>query len=144
MKLPHQPNCVTRSRLIAFTLLEVMIAVAIFFMAAFAVLQLVSQNLRMARSLQTSTATASQLAAELSLTNALVEGVETGDFGELYPGLTWSREINLFSSNGLYQVDFLVARNGREDSRMSVLLFRPNSVSGAATGLRTRSGVGSR
>jgi hypothetical protein len=112
----------------AFTLLEVMIAVALFFMAAFSILALVSQNLRAARSLQTSHVTAAMLAADLSLTNRLEEGVESGEFGELYPGYSWVRAITEASSNGLFNVDFVVIKDGREDSKMSILLFRPNSI----------------
>lgn len=112
----------------AFTLLEVMIAVALFFMAAFSILALVSQNLRAARSLQTSHVTAAMLAADLSLTNRLEEGLESGEFGELFPGCTWERAITEANSNGLFSVDFAVIKDGRIDSTMSILLFRPNSV----------------
>lgn len=113
---------------IAFTLLEVMIAVALFFMAAFSVLALVSQNLRAARSLQTSHVTAAMLAADLSLTNRLEEGLDSGEFGELYPGYSWERAITEAHSNGLFSVDFAVIKDGRIDSTMTILLFRPNSV----------------
>ena len=64
-----------------FTLLEVVIAIAIFFIAIFAILDLTSRCLRSARSLQHSTVTASSLAAELSLTNKLTEGFESGRAG---------------------------------------------------------------
>ena len=115
----------------AFTLLEVMIAVAIFFMAAFAVLTLVSQNLRAARSLQSAHVTAARLAAELSQTNRLEEGADSGDFGELYPGLTWTRDIRKWrETNFLFQVDYVVMRNGNPDSQMSVLLYRPEGAVG--------------
>src|SRR5258708_3819044 len=92
----------------AFTLLEVMIAMGIFFMAIFAILALVSTNLRNARLLQKPSVDASMLIAELSQTNKLVEGIETGDFGDVYPGYRWTREINQVKTNGLFQVDFVV------------------------------------
>lgn len=120
----------------AFTLLEVMIAVALFFMASFAVLTLVSQNLRAARMLQSSHVTAARLAAELSVTNRLEEGTDSGDFGELYPGLTWTRDIRKWrETNFLFQVDYIVLRNGQPDSQMSVLLYRPDGTAGSP-GLR--------
>lgn len=126
----HSQN--TSRRLTAFTLLEVMIAVAIFFMASFAVLTLVSQNLRAARMLQTSRVTAARLAAELSLTNRLEDGVESGDFGELYPGLTWTRDIRRWrETNDLFQVDWVVMRNGSPDSQMSALFYRPDGKAGS-------------
>jgi Tfp pilus assembly protein PilV len=123
-----------RWRIEAFSLLEVMIAVFIFFMAVFSILELVSQNLRAARLLQSDSPNAGVLAAELSLTNKLEEGTDSGDFGDLYPAYSWSRDIFETSSNGLFQVDFVVFRQSQVDSTMSVLLFKPES--GAKTGPR--------
>ena len=116
----------------AFSLLEVMIAVFIFFMAVFSILELVSQNLRAARLLQSDGPNAGILAAELSMTNKLEEGTENGDFGDLYPKYSWSRDIFEASSNGLFQVDFVVFKQSEIDSTMSIILFRPES--GARTG----------
>jgi hypothetical protein len=126
-------------RIAAFTLLEVMIAMGIFFMCIFAILGLVSANLRNARLLQRPVVDASMLIAELSQTNKLVEGVETGDFGDLYPGYRWTREINQVKTNGLFQVDFVVtppAHDTRIDTHMSVLLWRPDSAAGKAFGTK--------
>jgi Tfp pilus assembly protein PilV len=121
-------------RQVAFTLLEVVIALAIFFIAVFAILDLTSQCLRSARSLRNTTVNATSLAAELCMTNRLEEGFESGDFGELYPGYTWAREIYLAPlspTNGLFQVDFVVFNNsGRKsqvESKLSILLYRPES-----------------
>ena len=50
----------------AFTLLEVIIAMAIFFVAMFSVMQLMSQGLGMARSLQQDMPSPGMVAAELS------------------------------------------------------------------------------
>ena len=69
----------------AFTLLEVMIASGILFMCLFVILQLLSTSLKNARILQRSTVDAGMLAAQLSLTNKLSEGTESGDFGKLNP-----------------------------------------------------------
>jgi Tfp pilus assembly protein PilV len=118
----------------AFTLMEVMIAIFIFFVALFAILELVSQNLRIARGLYKNVPHAGMLAAELSLTNKLEESAGTsGDFGELYPGWSWDQQIALVSSNGLFQVDFKVYRPGGREaySELSLLLYRPESVQGA-------------
>lgn len=113
----------------AFTLLEVLIAMGIFFMAIFAVLNLLSQNLRAARMLRPDHVDASSLLAELMLTNRLEEGSLSGDFGDLYPGFVWNQDITMVSTNGLFQVDFTISRgDGAGDSRMSVLLYRPDSM----------------
>ena len=118
----------------AFTLLEVMIAVFIFFTSIFAILELVSRNVTAARSLTQNVPTVGMLAAELTLTNKLEEGVAHGDFGSMYPGYSWSREIILAGTNGLFQVDFVVMRPagyGKEqDSTMSIFLYRPESAMG--------------
>jgi hypothetical protein len=120
---------------LAFTLLEVMIAVAIFFSATFAILALVSQTLKSARMLSRNVPTPGMALAQISLTNKLEEGSDNGDFGDSYPGYDWSSETTLYASNGLYEVDVFVFNNGNLDSSASALLFRPDSV----TGLGTRS-----
>jgi len=133
----RNPESEIRSPQIAFTLLEVMVATAIFFMAVFAILGLVAGALRNARALQQIDADAGMLAAELNLTNRLKEGVESGDFGNLYPGYTWTRDTYLWPvmpTNGLFQVDFTVSRQvGKQpvETHMSILCFAPDSqVSG--------------
>ena len=114
----------------AFTLLEVMIAVAIFFTATFAILGLMSTLLRNARVLQLNEPNAGMLAGELSLTNTLGEEMESGNFGDAYPGYRWTRDVYCVSSNGLFEADFTISKRvGRQnvESHMSVLLFRPAS-----------------
>lgn len=114
----------------AFTLMEVMIAMAIFFVAVFAILALVSQNLRYIQNLQKPQIDIGALAAELTLTNSLEIGVESGDFGDLYPNATWTREIYEAGSNGLFGVDFTVIEGERRqvvETKLSILLHRPLS-----------------
>ena len=88
----------------AFTLLEVMIALAIFFLAIFAILGSVSRSLGAARSLQQKFPDISALVADLTLTNKLEEGTGGGDFGELYPGYSWTGYTNQIATNGLFQI----------------------------------------
>lgn len=122
----------TRSRT-AFTLVEVMIALGIFFMAMFAILGLVATSLRSARALQRQPVDAGMVAAEISLTNKLTEGLETGDFGDVHRGYEWSRDIYEVGTNGLFQVDMIVQRrsDGAVESKLSILLFRPESPQGS-------------
>jgi hypothetical protein len=117
----------------AFTLVEVMIALGIFFMAMFAILGLVANALRNARALQRPTVDCGVVAAQLSLTNKLTEGLETGDFGDLYPDYEWTRDIYEVETNGLFQADMIVQRRagGTVESKMSILLFRPDSPPGS-------------
>ncbi len=114
---------------------------AILFSVTFVLLQITSTNLRVARALQRTTIDASSLAAELTLTNRLEEGTESGDFGDLYPGHDWRREILLVGTNGLFECRFEVF-NGRDpdpESQLVVLLFRPDSMRGGGA---TRTGPG--
>jgi hypothetical protein len=123
----------------AFSLLEVMIAIGIFFSAVFVILALVSNTLANARRLQRPMVDASMIASELSLTNQLVEGNYSGDFGELYPGYTWNSVITEERTNKLFRVDYVVqnADNKAVVSQMTLLLFRPQSAAGSMDGATT-------
>jgi hypothetical protein len=132
-----------KSRLIkgttAFTLIEVMIASGILFVCLFAILGLLANTLRNARGLQRSPVDAGMLAAELSLTNKLSEGSDSGDFGDAYRDYHWKREIFEAETNGLFVVDFVVYRRGHErtpESHMAILFFRPESTLKAGGGAR--------
>jgi prepilin-type N-terminal cleavage/methylation domain-containing protein len=114
----------------AFTLIEVMIASAILAIGLMGVLLITSSGIRGARTLGRIHVDASELAAELTLTNRLEEGVDTGDFGDFHPGYQWRREIVQVETNGLFQVDFFVwstSDPSATESKMTVLLFKPDS-----------------
>ena len=119
-----------RALVSAFTLLEVMVALAIFFMAIFAILGTVSRSLGAARGLQQKFPDIDALAADLMLTNKLEEGTIDGDFGDAYPGYTWRRDTYLIRTNGFFQVNFIIqSLKGRQsvESTNSILLWRPDS-----------------
>ncbi len=113
----------------AFTLIEVMVATAVLVIALGGILLIVSNGIRTARILDRVHVDASSLAAELSLTNRLEEGTETGDFGNVHPGYSWRREITEAGTNGMFRVELFVSGGGEADSRLTLLLFRPQSVS---------------
>jgi type II secretory pathway pseudopilin PulG len=118
----------------AFTLLEVMIATAIFFAAVFSILALVGQCLRSARGLHKNAPTAGMVAAEqISMTNKVEEGIQSGDFGDLYPDWEWETSTVFFASNGMYQVDIAVLHKGNLDSSISILAYKPDSTTGLST-----------
>jgi len=125
----------------AFTLLEVMFAMVAFCTATFVILALVSNSLANARRLQRPMVDAGVLAAELSQTNQLIEGVKSGDLGDslgnAYQGYTWTRDVEEVQTNKLFQVDFIVQSDSVDKpvvSKMSILLFRPNSPAGSLDG----------
>lgn len=121
-----------RSRRGAFTLIEVTIASVILTMALFAILQICTVCLKGTRILSRVHVDATSLAAELSMTNRIEEGFDSGTFGNEYPGYSWSRRISEYTTNGLYQVEFEVigrTKAGVEDlSQMTILLYRPDAV----------------
>ncbi|MGD0814487.1 MAG: prepilin-type N-terminal cleavage/methylation domain-containing protein [Verrucomicrobiota bacterium] len=119
----------------AFTLMEVMIAVTIFFMAMFTILGVLSSSLHAASILRNGGPTAGMVAGQISLaslTNNMEEGSDAGDFGDIpiYEGYRWVSETTEAATNGLWRVDIEVINpNGRPDSVLSILLYRPNSQS---------------
>jgi Tfp pilus assembly protein PilV len=112
---------------LAFTLLEVLIAAAIFFMGMFALLGVLSSGLHAASLLQKNAPTAGMAVAKLTLTNKLEEIPQSGDFGELYPNYRWELYPHEILTNGLFQVDVTVYHDNDIYSRMNILLFRPDS-----------------
>ena len=117
----------------AFTIVEVMIAMFIFFMATFTILGLLANALRNARLLQRKTVDAGMVAAQISLTNKLTEQLETGDFEDMYPDFEWTRDVYEVATNSLFQVDILVQKrtaNAPIESKMAILLYRPGSPPG--------------
>jgi Tfp pilus assembly protein PilV len=123
------------SRPQAFSLMEVMIAMGLFFMSVFVILTLVSSSLQNARRLQRPMVDAAMIASELSLTNQLVEIKQSGDFGKAYPGYTWTADINEVMTNKLFQVDYQVFNDQKASvQKMSVLFFRPKSPAGSLDG----------
>jgi Tfp pilus assembly protein PilV len=123
---------ISRSARAAFSLLEVMIAAGIFFVCMFAILAMMSGVLRNARILRRAELDAGMVAAQISNTNKLYEGSESGDFGKLYQDYSWDSDRYEVGTNGLWQVDIIVRRRGMQKpvDVMSIWLFRPDSQSG--------------
>ena len=135
------PAAKTRTARGGFTLLEVMFAVVAFCTATFAILALVSQSLETARRLQRPMVDAGLVASQLSLTNKLVEGVSSGDLGELlgdaYKGYTWDYAVDEAQTNKLFQAVIVIQRNDGNRpvvSKMTVLFYRPDSPAGSLDG----------
>jgi type II secretory pathway pseudopilin PulG len=122
----------------AFTLLEVMIAMAVFFIVVFAILNVVVQSLGAARALQKRHADCSIVASVLTLTNCLAETSASGTFADIFPDLdnvypdqSWEYVVTPYGTNeNLWIVDFSVyekMRNGKPSvETMQILLARPS------------------
>lgn len=129
----HKHQTVSRrgTDAVAFTLVEVMIAVAIFFMAMFSILGVLSTELHAASILRSSSPTAGMVASELSidtLSNNFDAMSGSGDFGEIasYEGYRYQWVRSDAATNGLLQFDIVVYDpSGKPGSVMSVLFYRP-------------------
>ncbi|WCJ58032.1 prepilin-type N-terminal cleavage/methylation domain-containing protein [Fontisphaera persica] len=128
---PRFPLTGVRRARCAFTLVEVMIAVGIFFIALLSILGVMTRGLAAARGLQISAPDTGMLAAERYVTNMLDEATSRGDFGDAYPGFTWERDEYPVASNGLWRVDFFVFKQSQRGPQLydtlSIWLYKPDS-----------------
>jgi hypothetical protein len=136
-----------RSRSRAFSLIEVMIAVAIFFMCTFAILGLTAQLLQNARVFQTKNVPNIGLvhAWYTSMTNRVTEGLTTVEFGDISTDLgdlyrDYYAELDVYPSeimtNGLFEVTYrLYNRRTRQmEAEVLTLYFDPNSMNRPGVG----------
>lgn len=137
-----RPN-LSHSARSAFTLLEVMVAIAIFFVAAFAILGLVSTSLDSVRRIERPSVDASPVLARYAATNSLVEGVYQGSLGDPellgkdYRDYNYVVGIEEIRSNHLYSVECKItsALGTRQViSDMTTILYRPHSPPGSLDG----------
>ena len=136
-----RPPTGASARSVAFSLLEVMIACGIFFMATFAILALVASTLRNARSLRHGDIDAGMAAAQvyqLLRTNRQTEVSGNGDFGEAYRDYSYDFTTSEYQSNGLLQVEITVNRRGnrRPVDSMTIYVYSPDARSGLGPGFR--------
>jgi type II secretory pathway pseudopilin PulG len=133
MKIRNRSRHYPSRELAAFTLLEVMIAITIFFMAMFAILGVLTSGVRAATLLRNNGPTAGMVIAQLAATNILTEGSDVGTFRDIpiYDGYKWVTQCRQVASNGLFQVDAVVVdQGGVQVSTVSALLYRPDSNKG--------------
>jgi hypothetical protein len=135
----------TETKIIArrygFSLLEVMIAIGVFFMCVFSILALVSSSLENARRLQRPLVDAGAMASWLSVTNRLVEGTYTVNLGDLlgdaYNGYDCTYDVEEVETNRLFQVGYTVqSKTGNHEviSSMTNLFYSPQSQAGSLDG----------
>ncbi|HWF19190.1 MAG TPA: hypothetical protein VG754_07980 [Verrucomicrobiae bacterium] len=120
----------------AFTLVEVVVAVAVFFMAMFAILGVMSQCIRAVSSLQKDSPTAGMVAAMAMANDKWEEGTDSGDFGDFYPDYTWETQTNRYegitpgkdgNQPPFFELDITVKHKRDIVSALSVLHYSPNS-----------------
>jgi prepilin-type N-terminal cleavage/methylation domain-containing protein len=132
----------SRSGRSAFTLMEVMIAIGVFCIGVFAILDVVASVLHGARLLDKPMVDVGCVAGEVALTNSLVEiGDQEGDLGDIlgdqYKGYIYNYSITEVQSNKLFQVDLVLQSDAPSKpvvSKMTILLYRPASPAGTLDG----------
>jgi hypothetical protein len=130
LQWPDSPGC--RSRVLAFTLIEVMVAILIFFLCIFGILELVSQNLRAARQLQKVRPSIGILPAKFGLTNSFQEGSFEIPLGE-FPKAVGTAHVTEVATNGLFKVEFTLSDasvNPPVEEKLVTLFYRPASQTG--------------
>ncbi len=132
-----------KNRRLAFTLLEVMIAVMILFMCLFAVLALLSNSLRSARKLQQHRSldmgsVAGQAYAQLVNTQQVNAGPFELDLKDTFPDFKCENgDVEPAGSNGLCTVDYDIMHNGRLEQHSQFLIYLPNMKQGMSQSLRS-------
>jgi hypothetical protein len=120
----------------AFTLLEVMVACAIFFMVAFALLELVTRGLVGVRALQEREPDPGIILAMYSTNKAWEPMQISGNYEDIapdmYPGYTWElfATPHMETNEHLYVVEVMSygsKKSGRGPSTASTMFFSPNS-----------------
>ena len=129
-----------------FTLAEVLIAVGIFVMAIFAILNMVKQSMELVRSMQVQRPDLGTLAGKTMMELPMPDGfLESGlttpddeDFGgnnggslALYPNARWERYLEpIDETNGLYRATITVFEENKDgmesEFTLNFLLFRPD------------------
>ena len=133
----------------AFTLLEVMVATAIFFMVAFAILEMVTRGLVAVRAIQKREPDPGIILAMLSTNKAWEEMTISGNYEDIapgmYPGYRWELYARPYMETNvnLYVVEVMSygeGKSGRGPSTASTMFFSPHSKPlsglGAAGGLK--------
>jgi len=138
-----RPQSKASGPVFGFTLLEVMIAIAIFFVGSFAILGLISSSLDNARRLQRPSVDATPVLARFAATNRLVEAVYSGNLGDpemlgkQYRDYNWTADVTEVASNHLFRVICVVRSTfGKHEvvSQMTTLLYKPQSPPGSLDG----------
>ncbi|MBI5685144.1 MAG: prepilin-type N-terminal cleavage/methylation domain-containing protein [Verrucomicrobia bacterium] len=136
-----------------FTLLEVMLAVAIVGTALFTIAMAIGRCTDAAKN--ASNYTVAHDLAELKLLECanptnFTEGITTGDFGENFPAYQWQREIVMDASQleSLFKQTLTIKwkeRNREYDVTLNTFLYNPSATSnsmGNALGSSSRGGAG--
>ena len=125
----------------AFTILEVLVACTIFFMVAFAILELVTRSLVAAKAIQRREPDPGIILAMYSTNRAWEETSISGNYEDIapgmYPGYRWELFAKPVGTNDLLYEVKVMSYNERKAALgpmvVSGLFFSPNSKPGSAS-----------
>lgn len=128
-----------------FTLLELIVAIAILSFGLVGVLQAISAALaasRLAEDYSTAAILAEQKMAELSVSvEDLEAGEDSGDFGELFPRFAWSCRVEDSGVEGLLQATVVVSwRSGQRERSFTAETCLAPGLKGSETVLEGERG----
>lgn len=129
-----------------FTLVEMLVAIAIFVIAVLAILQLVNQNMQLILVMQKQRPDLGALAGNTMMEPVQPDGTltlgpvtpEDEDFGyngggrdTLYPNALWERDLEAIdATNGLYRATITVTEQDNDGEELKItlsfLMFRPD------------------
>lgn len=127
----------------AFTLLEVMVATAIFFMVAFAILELVTRGLVGVRAIQQREPDPGIILAMFSTNKAWEEMTISGNYEDIapgmYPGYRWELYATRYmeTNDHLFIVEVMSygqGKSGRGPATASTMFFSPRSKPASGIG----------
>lgn len=117
-----------------FTLLEVVVSLALIATALVAVFRLHAQNLDLqteAQFITTGRYLAQERLAEIASRAELIEGTDSGDFGELFPYFSFEEEVSSVEElEGLFRAEIRIVLEQRgytKDMKVETYLYRPGS-----------------
>ena len=127
----------------AFTLLEVMVATAIFFMVAFAILEMVTRGLVAVRAIQKREPDPGIILSMFSTNKAWEEMNISGNYEDIAPGMYQGYRWELFAHRYMETNDHLFivevmsygdSKSGRGPSTASTMFFSPHSKPASGVG----------
>ena len=129
-------NSSLRKKTVAFTLIEVMVACGIFFMAMVAILGVLSQCVRAVGSLRKDAPTAASVATQAMANDKWEEGSDSGDWGPFYPDYTWETITNYLpeitpgkdaAQPPIYELQIFVKYKGQLTSALRIVHYSTGS-----------------
>jgi len=120
-----------------FTLIEMVVAVSVFVVAVFAILQLVATNLNVVKSISeqnrkpdiSDLAMQTMVDAQMGILEEGLEDVLDEEFEQMFPDWRWARDVFLVGTNGLYRVRIYLEHTEEDTLKtLNMLVYQPTDA----------------